>query len=360
MMARGPTGLVMRISAAGAVQPCRVWLVATTLAAGVPSQPAEPATGQVVVGDSALSGFAASTLQRGAVLVYRRDGGLLPATAAVQEWALFSDGRVQGSSGEDFRIDARAVGDLLATVTNLDVDHTGVRCGDCYTYHIEIRRESTVERLTVVEGGTGLPSDFIPRMGHDSCGHRRRAQRIGWRLPECPDHTTTRAPRWSALVPPHMVEAMKLRGNDNVKRLAAQLDEESVRFRTEREGAAPATAFMDAPTVAAGAALPTVNREVYDAQNGSTLPGSLVRSEGSPPGSDTEVNNAYDGAGDVHDLYLQEFNRDGRIPDFPVTRSHPPASWPSAANSSICRTYRKAAGEESRRRSPVANRWMRP
>ena len=50
----------------------------------------------------------------------------------------------------------------------------------------------------------------------------------------------------------------------------------------------------------------------------------------------------------------------GRIPDFPVTRSHPPASWPSAANSSICRTYRKTAGEESRRRSPVANRWMRP
>ena len=52
--------------------------------------------------------------------------------------------------------------------------------------------------------------------------------------------------------------------------------------------------------------------------------------------------------------------RMGRIPDFPVTRSHPPASWPSAANSSICRTYRKTAGEESRRRSPVANRWMRP
>ena len=52
--------------------------------------------------------------------------------------------------------------------------------------------------------------------------------------------------------------------------------------------------------------------------------------------------------------------RSGRIPDVPVTRSHPPASWPSAANSSICRTYRKTAGEESRRRSPVANRWMRP
>ena len=57
---------------------------------------------------------------------------------------------------------------------------------------------------------------------------------------------------------------------------------------------------------------------------------------------------------------LRTADNNGRIPDFPVTRSHPPASWPSAANSSICRTYRKTAGEESRRRSPVANRWMRP
>ena len=58
-------------------------------------------------------------------------------------------------------------------------------------------------------------------------------------------------------------------------------------------------------------------------------------------------------------IWERQDNRPGRIPDFPVTRSHPPASWPSAANSSICRTYRKTAGEESRRRSPVANRWMR-
>ena len=42
----------------------------------------------------------------------------------------------------------------------------------------------------------------------------------------------------------------------------------------------------------------------------------------------------------------------GRIPDFPVTRSHPPASWPSAANSSICRTYRKTAGEQAGRLHP--------
>ena len=73
------------------------------------------------------------------------------------------------------------------------------------------------------------------------------------------------------------------------------------------------------------------------------------------------VISAIDGAtGDVIENAEVVFTAEGRIPDFPVTRSHPPASWPSAANSSICLTYRKTAGEESRRRSPVANRWMRP
>ena len=65
-------------------------------------------------------------------------------------------------------------------------------------------------------------------------------------------------------------------------------------------------------------------------------------------------------SGEFHHVLACSTLSNGRIPDFPVTRSHPPASWPSAANSSICRTYRKTAGEESRRRSPVANRWMRP
>ena len=64
--------------------------------------------------------------------------------------------------------------------------------------------------------------------------------------------------------------------------------------------------------------------------------------------------------GDLPNYRTHKHTLFGRIPDFPVTRSHPPASWPSAVNSSICRTYRKTAGEESRRRSPVANRWMRP
>ena len=64
-------------------------------------------------------------------------------------------------------------------------------------------------------------------------------------------------------------------------------------------------------------------------------------------------------AGYDADWWMPDFEEQvlvGRIPDFPVTRSHPLASWPSAANSSIGRTYRKTVGEESLQRSPVASR----
>ena len=148
---------------AKALERYSVWLLAATLSGVVLPRPADAATGQVVASTSDLSGFASSRLQQGAVLVYRRVGGLLPATGVVQEWAIFSDGRVQGSTGEVFRIAARAVSELLAAVMNLEVDGTKVRCRDCYTYHLELRRESTIERLIVVEGAD-LPTDFLRRM----------------------------------------------------------------------------------------------------------------------------------------------------------------------------------------------------
>ena len=56
-------------------------------------------------------------------------------------------------------------------------------------------------------------------------------------------------------------------------------------------------------------------RTAYDAQNGSTLPGKLVRGEGAKPTSDVAVNEAYDYAGDTYDFYDQVFGRnsvDGR------------------------------------------------
>lgn len=53
------------------------------------------------------------------------------------------------------------------------------------------------------------------------------------------------------------------------------------------------------------------DREVYNGNGGSSLPGTLVRSEGDPPVvSPADVNRAYDYAGDVYDYYWRAFGRD--------------------------------------------------
>jgi len=51
-------------------------------------------------------------------------------------------------------------------------------------------------------------------------------------------------------------------------------------------------------------------RIIYDAQNGSTLPGAVARSEGDIASPDLAVNEAYDGSGVTYDLYKDIFNRD--------------------------------------------------
>jgi Zn-dependent metalloprotease len=50
-------------------------------------------------------------------------------------------------------------------------------------------------------------------------------------------------------------------------------------------------------------------RSVYDARNKSTLPGKLVREEGSDNSKDTAVNQAYDGAGATYDFFHDVLKR---------------------------------------------------
>src|SRR5215470_13493428 len=53
----------------------------------------------------------------------------------------------------------------------------------------------------------------------------------------------------------------------------------------------------------------TKHRTIFDAQTGTTLPGTKVRDEGDAPSSDIAVNEAYDYCGDTYDFYQQVFNR---------------------------------------------------
>jgi Zn-dependent metalloprotease len=59
------------------------------------------------------------------------------------------------------------------------------------------------------------------------------------------------------------------------------------------------------PTVA-GAVLRTIS----DAHQLQSLPGSIVRTEGTPPVDDVAVNEAYTGLGDTHDLFWSRYQRD--------------------------------------------------
>ncbi|NHN54187.1 peptidase M4 family protein [Calidifontibacter sp. DB0510] len=53
----------------------------------------------------------------------------------------------------------------------------------------------------------------------------------------------------------------------------------------------------------------TLERTIYDAQQGTSLPGRQVRAEGEEPTRDKAVNEAYDGLGDTWTLYWEAFGR---------------------------------------------------
>ncbi len=111
------------------------------------------------------------------------------------------------------------------------------------------------------------------------------------------------------ILPPHMIDVLKMRGNAKQKRMAESLAKEGLKFRMQRQAAEPPTAYLAAPSVAPGAQ-PHLEREVYDCQTKATLPGTLVRREGDPPSGDQQVDEAYEGAGDTYQLYFNEYQRD--------------------------------------------------
>jgi len=104
------------------------------------------------------------------------------------------------------------------------------------------------------------------------------------------------------IVPPHIVEQIIENGSpDQINRAQHNLNV-SGEVRSQRNTIAATSAK---PQITAG----QKQRKVYDAQNGSTLPGNLVRSEGDPATGDPAADEAYDGAGTTYDLYFDIFER---------------------------------------------------
>jgi Zn-dependent metalloprotease len=107
----------------------------------------------------------------------------------------------------------------------------------------------------------------------------------------------------NCIVPPHVLENIATKGTTAQRELAIQTLKRSAQMRGQRRALAEfsAAAFR----VAAGGK----ERVLYDAKNGSSLPGTVVRKEGEPPTADVAVNEAYDGSGATYDLYNNIYKR---------------------------------------------------
>jgi Zn-dependent metalloprotease len=107
----------------------------------------------------------------------------------------------------------------------------------------------------------------------------------------------------NCIVPPHILRNIATYGTDAQKSLAMETIKGSARIRGQRQALAEFT------PAAFRVAVSGKDRVIYDAKNGSSLPGTVVRKEGDGPVADVAVNEAYDGSGVTYDLYNNVYQR---------------------------------------------------
>jgi Zn-dependent metalloprotease len=105
------------------------------------------------------------------------------------------------------------------------------------------------------------------------------------------------------ILPPHILKNIATNGTESQKNIAISTLKTSERMRGQRQALAEFTA------AAFRVAAVGKERVVYDAKNGSSLPGTVVRKEGDAPVADVTVNEAYDGSGITYDLFNDVYQR---------------------------------------------------
>jgi Zn-dependent metalloprotease len=93
------------------------------------------------------------------------------------------------------------------------------------------------------------------------------------------------------------------KGTASQKSLAIDTLKVSAQMRGQRQ------ALADFSAATFGVAVGAKERVIYDAKNGSGLPGTVVRKEGEPATADAAVNEAYDGSGITYDLFNDIYSR---------------------------------------------------
>jgi Zn-dependent metalloprotease len=105
------------------------------------------------------------------------------------------------------------------------------------------------------------------------------------------------------IIPPHMNKNIVENGTDEQRQKAMNSIVSAERLRAQRAIMAQITALVT--TVA----VEDKQRQVFNANHGSSLPGTLVRAEGDPPTGDPATDEAFDGSGATYDLYKDVYER---------------------------------------------------
>lgn len=104
------------------------------------------------------------------------------------------------------------------------------------------------------------------------------------------------------ILPPHVLKEISKNGNDDQKAWALQTLTVTENLRGRREALGTlATAGLPAAS--------EKRRTIYTANNGQSLPGTVVRREGDPPTNDPAINEAYEGSGATYDFYQKIYER---------------------------------------------------
>ena len=107
------------------------------------------------------------------------------------------------------------------------------------------------------------------------------------------------------IVPPYMLKNIATKGTVRQQIMAMSTLKVSAQMRGQRQ----ALEDFAAATFRVAAAAGGKERVVYDAKNGSSLPGTVVRKEGDAATADAAVNEAYDGSGVTYDLFNEVYQR---------------------------------------------------
>ena len=114
---------------------------------------------------------------------------------------------------------------------------------------------------------------------------------------------------WCDIAPPFVLLDLVTRGNAEQKAVATRTLVRSAEIRARRV-ALTAVLRESGARLAELGLVAGEHLTVYDAGNGTDLPGTRVRGDGDPESSDDAVNQAFDGADKTYEFYQQVYGRD--------------------------------------------------